>query len=127
MFSTCAFETQNIDVEQINENQQKSKIRKRDFKEKTRQETKKDAGLMKTNFAIEYFDVVLFHETKAREDRKRKREKEGTKRKKKKDKKEERKKITRERERDRERQRETERDRERQRETERDRERQRET
>ena len=86
----------------ITENQQKTMIRKRDFKEKTRQETKKDTGLMKKCFAIESFDVVIFHETKAKKtEKERKREKEGTKRKQtKKDKeRKKRKKRTRERQR----------------------------
>ena len=43
-----------------------SKIRKRDLKEKTRQETKKEKGLMKKNILIEYFDVVLLIKQKQR-------------------------------------------------------------
>ena len=42
----------------------------------------KEKGLTKQNFAIEYFDVVPFHETKSKEDIKTKKEtKQGTKRK----------------------------------------------
>ena len=68
------------------------------MKDKTRQETKKRHRIDEKNFAIESFDVVSFHETKAKKtEKERKREKDGTKRKqKKKDKKEERKKRTRE-------------------------------
>ena len=69
---------------------------KRDLKEKTRQETKNRHRIDEKNFAIESFDVVSFHETKAKKtEKERKREKEGTKIKhKKKDKKEERKRDT---------------------------------
>ena len=44
-----------------------AKIRERHFKEKTRQETKKrERRLIKENFVIEYFDVVLFMKQKQR-------------------------------------------------------------
>ena len=83
------FETKNIDVEQKhNLKITKNKDKKRDFKEKTRQEKKK--GLMKNNFVIEYFDVVLFmkqskeQKQKKEEQRKRKRKKKRTRRKRKK-------------------------------------------
>ena len=43
----------------------KAKIRKRDFKEKTRQETpQKRKDWWQTSFVIEYFDVVLFMKQK---------------------------------------------------------------
>ena len=67
----------------------KTKIGKKDFEEKTRQETKIEKILMKENFVIEYFDVVLF--MKQKEERKGKKTKTKKLNKtKKKDKKEER-------------------------------------
>ena len=52
--------------------QEKAKIRKRDVKEKTRQETPQKKGLMKINFVIEYFDVVPFmNKSKQRRQKKR--------------------------------------------------------
>ena len=44
----------------------KTKIGKKDFEEKTRQETKIKKIWMKENFVIEYFDVVLFMKQKQR-------------------------------------------------------------
>ena len=44
------------------------------MKEKTRQEAKNRHRIDKNNFAIEYFDVVSFHETKAKKTEKRTRE-----------------------------------------------------
>ena len=58
----------------ITENQQKTKIRKRDFKEKTRQDTKK-IHRIDENFAIEYFDDVSFMKQKQRRQKKKEREK----------------------------------------------------
>ena len=67
----CGFETKYIDVEpKHNLNHQEGKDKKRDFKEKTRQETKKEKRLMKENFVIEYFDVVLFMKQKQRRKKK---------------------------------------------------------
>ena len=71
----------------------KTKIGKKDFEEKTRQETKIEKILMKENFVIEYFDVVLIMKQKQRR-KKRQKNKNKTKKlkkTKKKDKKEERK------------------------------------
>ena len=59
----------------ITEYQEQKKIRKRDLKEKTRQETKLDTGLMKKNFAIESFDVVSFMTQKQWRQKKKEREK----------------------------------------------------
>ena len=53
----------NIHIEQ---EAQKTKIIKRDLKEKTRQETKTRERIDETNFVIEYFDVVLFMKQKPR-------------------------------------------------------------
>ena len=65
---------------------------------------KKEKGLMKKSFVIEYFDVVPFIEQKQRTKKRKERDKNNEpKESKKKDKKEERKKITRERERQRKR------------------------
>ena len=52
-----------------NQNQENTKIRKRDFKEKTRQETKQLHRIDKKKkniFAIESFDVVIFMKQKQR-------------------------------------------------------------
>ena len=43
-----------------------------DFKEKTRQKTKNDKGMMKENFAIDSFDVVPFMKQKQRTQKKKK-------------------------------------------------------
>ena len=94
--------------------QEKTKVRKRDLKEKTRQETKKDTGLMKKNFAVESFDVVSFHETKAKKTEK-KREKKKEPKESKKERQEGRKKENNKRERERARERERERERQRKR------------
>ena len=62
-FVTCFFFKKNIDVKQKQnlKSGRKTKIRKGDLKEKRREETNKnEKGLMKNNFVIEYFDVVLF-------------------------------------------------------------------
>ena len=54
----------------------KTKIRKGDLKEKRREETNKnEKGLMKQNFVIEYFDVVLFMKQKQRRNKKKERDK----------------------------------------------------
>ena len=75
-------------------------IRKRDFKEKTRQQTKKEKILMKKNFVIEYVDVVLFMKQKQRRKKRKERDKnKEVKESKKKDRKEERKEEERDRER----------------------------
>ena len=85
----------------INQNQGKTKIRKRDFKEKTRQETKKEKILMKKRNCNLLFSCCSIHETKAKKKEKwKKRQKQETKRKQKmKDKKEEKKTRARERQR----------------------------
>ena len=72
----------------------KTKIGKKDFEEQTRQETKIEKILMKENFVIEYFDVVLIMKQKQRRKKRQKKNKNKTKKlkkTKKKDKKEERK------------------------------------
>ena len=71
----------------------KTKIGKKDFEEKTRQETKIEKILMKENFVIEYFDVVLIMKQKQRRKKRQKNKNKSKKLKKtkKKDKKEERK------------------------------------
>ena len=56
-------------------NQQKTKIRKKDFNEKRRQETKKQKRLMKENFGIEESDVVLFMKQKQRRKKRKARDK----------------------------------------------------
>ena len=86
----------NNDVEQqnITQNQEERKIRKRDFKEKTRQETKKREHIhWKPRNCNFIFSCCSIHETKAKKKEQwKKRHKQETKRKpKKKDKKEERK------------------------------------
>ena len=55
--------------------QQKTKIRKMDVKEKRRQETKTQKILMKENFGIEEFDVVLFMRQKQRRKKRKERDK----------------------------------------------------
>ena len=55
--------------------QQITKIRKKDFKEKRRQETKKQKRLMKENFGIEEFDAVLFMKQKQRRKKRKERDK----------------------------------------------------
>ena len=77
-------ETKNNDVEQKHnlKSAKKIKIRQRDFKEKRRQETKEEKRLMKENFVIEYFDVVLFLKQKQRRKKRKERDKkQGSKRK----------------------------------------------
>ena len=100
-----------MDVEQTTKlkSSKETKIRKGDLKEKRREEIKKEKGLMKTNFVIEYFDVVLSTKQKQRRNKKKERQKQGTKRKqKRKTRRKKEKKIERERERERERDRESE-------------------
>ena len=53
----------------------KAKISKRDFKEKTRQETKERETISEKKVAIEYFDVVLFMKLKQRRKKMKEREK----------------------------------------------------
>ena len=60
------FETKNIDVEKKHDwKSAKTKIRKRVSNRKQDRKSKKRHRIDETNFAIEYFDVVTFHETKA--------------------------------------------------------------
>ena len=53
----------------------KNKDKKKGFKEKRRQETKKEKILMKENFVIEYSDVVLFMKQKQRRKKRKERDK----------------------------------------------------
>ena len=71
------FETNNINVEQKHNSKsgKKAKIRERNFKEKTRQETQKEKGVMKKHFAIQYFDVVPFMKQKQRRQKNKERDK----------------------------------------------------
>ena len=65
----------NTDVEQKTKLKirKKAKIRKGTLQEKRREETNKnEKGLMKKNFLIEYFDVVLFKKQKHRRKKKEK-------------------------------------------------------
>ena len=76
--------------------QQKTKTRKKDVPEKRRQETKKQKRLMKENFGIEEFDVVVFMNQKQRRKKRKERDKnkEAKESKKKKDRKERKKRRT---------------------------------
>ena len=75
-------------------------MKKVSIQRETRQETKKEKLLMKGNFAIEYFDVVLFMKQKQRRKKRKERDKnKEAKESKNKDNREERKKRRRERQR----------------------------
>ena len=84
-FNLCFFETITLMLNKnIIENQQKERQEKGMSKRNQDRKPKKDTGLMKKTFSIEYFDVVTFHETKAKKtEKERKREREGTKKRKK--------------------------------------------
>ena len=105
-FSTWVFETKSVDAEQKqNLKSGKTKIRKRDLKEKARQETKQKR-IDEKAFAIEHFDVVPFMKLKQRRQKTKSKKETKTsnqKKAKKKNQKEERKKRATERERERER------------------------
>ena len=97
------FETKNIDVEQknITEYQEKTKIRKRDLKEKTRQKTKKYTGLMKKKTL--QLNLLMLSVFKKQNQRRQKKKKERKKRNQKKQKKRQEGKKKKKQERDRER------------------------
>ena len=87
VFSTCAFSNQKhwCWTKKCKLKSGTAKIRKRDFKEKTRQDPppppKKEKGLIDKNFCNWIFWCCSFHETKAKKtEKQRKRQKQGTKR-----------------------------------------------
>ena len=83
----------------------KSKDKRKGFQRDNKTGNKKEKGLMKTNFVIEQFDVVLFMKQKQRRKKKEERDKNKEPKESKKERQEGRKKEDKKRERERERQR----------------------
>ena len=77
MFFNFFFETKNNDVEEKHnlKSAKKSKDKKKGFQREKKTGNQKREILMKENFVIEYFDVVLFMRQKQRRKKRKERDK----------------------------------------------------